>query len=161
MRPRCSLATAWAGKIWRSSLNKSEYHRITRSCCFCRTCQQKEFFIDNLLVRIHFIIEMIRWTGLAPWEFEFPFPASIPQGFMLQGSRAASQSLQARGIGPGRNGCPPCSEVPPSERIESSKQRDVTAGARVSGATRVIFKRNLLLIQRDLARMFDFTHSYT
>jgi len=28
-----------------------------------------EFFIDNLLVRIHFIIVMIRWTGLAPWEF--------------------------------------------------------------------------------------------
>ena len=26
--------------------------------------------IDNLLVRIHFIIEMIWWTGLAPWEFE-------------------------------------------------------------------------------------------
>ena len=26
----------------------------------------------NLLVRIHFIIVMIRWTGLAPWEFEFP-----------------------------------------------------------------------------------------
>jgi len=23
-------------------------------------------------VRIHFIIVMIRWTGLAPWEFEFP-----------------------------------------------------------------------------------------
>jgi len=32
-----------------------------------------EFFIDNLLVRIHLIIVMIRWTGLAPWEFEFPF----------------------------------------------------------------------------------------
>jgi len=30
----------------------------------------REFFIDNLLVRIHFIIEMIWWTGLAPWEFE-------------------------------------------------------------------------------------------
>jgi hypothetical protein len=29
--------------------------------------------IENLLVRIHFIIEMIRWTGIAPWEFEFPF----------------------------------------------------------------------------------------
>ena len=27
--------------------------------------------IDNLLVRIHFIIVMIRWTGLAPWEFKF------------------------------------------------------------------------------------------
>jgi len=25
-----------------------------------------EFFIDNLLVRIHFIIVMMRWTGLAP-----------------------------------------------------------------------------------------------
>ena len=37
---------------------------------------EREFFIDNLLVRIHFIIVMIRWTGLAPWEFEFPFPGS-------------------------------------------------------------------------------------
>ena len=35
---------------------------------------EREFFIDNLLVRIHLIIAMIRWTGLAPWEFEFPFP---------------------------------------------------------------------------------------
>jgi len=26
---------------------------------------EKEFFIDNLLVRIHFINVMIRWTGLA------------------------------------------------------------------------------------------------
>jgi len=33
-------------------------------------------FIDNLLVRIHCIIVMVRWTGLAPWEFEFPFPGS-------------------------------------------------------------------------------------
>ena len=38
---------------------------------------EREFFIANLLVRIHFIIEMIRWTGLAPWEFEFPFPGSL------------------------------------------------------------------------------------
>ena len=36
-----------------------------------------EFFIDNLLVRIHSIIGMIWWTGLAPLEFEFPFPDSI------------------------------------------------------------------------------------
>ena len=28
----------------------------------------------DLLVRNHFIIVMIRWTGLAPREFEFPFP---------------------------------------------------------------------------------------
>jgi len=31
---------------------------------------EREFFIDNLLVRIHLIIAMIRWTGLAPWENE-------------------------------------------------------------------------------------------
>ena len=34
-------------------------------------CTEKEFVINNLLVRIHFIIVMIRWTGLAPWKFEF------------------------------------------------------------------------------------------
>ena len=27
--------------------------------------REREFFIDNLLVRVHFIIVMIRWTGLA------------------------------------------------------------------------------------------------
>ena len=31
---------------------------------------KREFFIDNLLVRIHFIIVMIRWPSLAPWDFE-------------------------------------------------------------------------------------------
>jgi len=30
--------------------------------------RERELFIDNLLVRIHFIIVMIRWTGLAPWD---------------------------------------------------------------------------------------------
>jgi len=34
---------------------------------------EREFFIDNLMVRIHFIIVMIRWNGLAPWEFAFLF----------------------------------------------------------------------------------------
>ena len=27
---------------------------------------EKELFTDNLLVLIHFIVEMIRWTGLTP-----------------------------------------------------------------------------------------------
>ena len=36
-----------------------------------------EFCMDNLLVRIHFIIVIIWWPGLAPWEFEFPFPDSL------------------------------------------------------------------------------------
>ena len=31
-------------------------------------CFRESGFIDNLLVRIHFIIVMIGWTGLAPWE---------------------------------------------------------------------------------------------
>ena len=42
------------------------------------------FFIDNLLVRIHFIIVMIRWTGLAPWGFEFPFPGSLSSTFLIR-----------------------------------------------------------------------------
>ena len=46
--------------------------------------REREFFIDNLLVRIHFIIEMIWWTGLAPWEFEFPFPGSLISTFLIQ-----------------------------------------------------------------------------
>ena len=36
--------------------------------------REGELFIDNLLVRIHFIIVMIRWTGLAPWESALPAP---------------------------------------------------------------------------------------
>ena len=36
--------------------------------------KEREFFLDNLLVRIHFLIVMIRWTGLAPWEFKLRFP---------------------------------------------------------------------------------------
>ena len=46
---------------------------------------------DNLLVRIHFIIVMIRWTGLALWEFEFPFPGSLTSTF-LTGRTSTSQS---------------------------------------------------------------------
>ena len=33
-----------------------------------RQVREREFFIDNLLVRIHCIIVMIKWTGIAPWE---------------------------------------------------------------------------------------------
>jgi hypothetical protein len=45
--------------------------------------REREFFIDNSLVRIHFIIEMIWWTGLAPWEFEFTFPGSLTSTFLV------------------------------------------------------------------------------
>ena len=43
----------------------------------CYPPPETDFFIDNLLVRTHLIIVMIRWTGLASWEFEFPFPGSL------------------------------------------------------------------------------------
>ena len=39
-------------------------------------------FIDHLLVRHHFVIEMIWWTCLAPWEFELPFPGSLMSTFL-------------------------------------------------------------------------------
>ena len=50
---------------------------IVLNCQLCAGGGEREIFIDNLLVRIHFIIEMIPWTGLAPWGFEFPFPGSL------------------------------------------------------------------------------------
>ena len=43
----------------------------------CTDTREREIIIDNLLVQIHFTIEIIWWTGLAPWEFEFPFPGSL------------------------------------------------------------------------------------
>ena len=46
-----------------------------------RPQREREFCIGNPLVRIHVIIVMIRWTGLAPWEFELPFPGSVTSTF--------------------------------------------------------------------------------
>jgi len=48
---------------------------------FSLSVAEREFFIDNLLVRMHLIIVMIRWTGLAPWGFESPFPGSLTSTF--------------------------------------------------------------------------------
>ena len=42
--------------------------------------------IDNLLVQIHLIIVMVRWTGLAPWKFEFSFPGSLTSTLHLEQS---------------------------------------------------------------------------
>ena len=43
-----------------------------------RLPSERDFFIDNLLVRIHFIVVMIRWTGLAPRA-----PAAIASSSLL------------------------------------------------------------------------------
>ena len=40
--------------------------------------KEREFFIDNLLVRNHLIIVMMRWTGLAPWGFELTSYPCVP-----------------------------------------------------------------------------------
>ena len=84
------------------------------SCGARRSCQdppgrasEREFFIDNLLVRIHFIIVMIWWTGLAPWEFEFSFPGSLIPTFLVTGERLQQQAPPAARAAPARTarGC--------------------------------------------------------
>ena len=51
---------------------KSTQEEVQPNMFRLNALREREFFIDNLLVRIHFIIVMGRWTGLAPWEFELP-----------------------------------------------------------------------------------------
>jgi len=46
--------------------------------------------MHNLLVRIHFIVVMIRWTGFALWEFEFPFPGNLTSTFQNNRRRPTS-----------------------------------------------------------------------
>ena len=70
----------WIVVLWRGALSfeRGTSTRTTAPLCLAYIpSHQREFFIDNLLVRIRFIIEMIWWTGLAPREFEFPFPGSL------------------------------------------------------------------------------------
>ena len=57
------------------------------------TGKESEFLIDNLLVRIHFIIEMIWWTGLAPWKFEFPLSGSLTSTVLNTGKLRLSECL--------------------------------------------------------------------
>ena len=47
---------------------------------------ERDFFVANLLVRIHLIVEMISADRLcaAPWELEFPFPGSMISNFLVQ-----------------------------------------------------------------------------
>ena len=56
---------------------------------------ERQFYIDNLLVRIHLIIVMIWWTGLAPWEFEFPLPGSLISNTVEWWQRDRRQNLAA------------------------------------------------------------------
>ena len=64
---------------------------------------ERDFFIDSLLVRIHLIIVMIWWTGLAPWEFVFPFPGRLVSAFLVP-QRCHCYPLRGRGPGGGDEG---------------------------------------------------------
>ena len=55
--------------------------------------EEREFFIDNLLFQIHFIIVMIKWNGLAPWGFEFPFPGSLTRPYLVKEDNSLSVTL--------------------------------------------------------------------
>ena len=65
--------------------------------------REKELFIDNLLVRIHFIIVMIGWTGLATWEFEFLSPGGLsiwwPRWFSIRDKRTFLSRCDDPGCG--------------------------------------------------------------
>ena len=43
-----------------------------------------DFVETKKVCGINFIIVMISWTGLAPWEFEFPFPGSLTSTLLTQ-----------------------------------------------------------------------------
>ena len=63
---------------------------------------------DNLLVRVHFIIVMIRWIGLAPREFEFPVPGSLTSTFLDRcGYGRSDQGRRPRQVPQLRTGCEP------------------------------------------------------
>jgi len=58
----------------------------------------RDFFIDNL----HYIIVMIKWTGLAPREFELPesvAPMSIDEKRGVPGSYPGTGTLRVEGLG--------------------------------------------------------------
>jgi len=84
---------------------------------------EREFFIDNLLVRIHFIIVMIRWTGLAPWEFEFPFAARRRRASCLRPMRWSAWT-RSREEGPSEEeeegGAPP--KIPETGGARASRR---------------------------------------
>jgi len=55
---------------------------------------EKGFFIDNLLVRVH---RCFWCTGLAPWEFESPFPGSLIS--FLEGGGHAHRGNRLKDLG--------------------------------------------------------------
>jgi len=69
---------------------------VDRNLGFMKKSPDSNPLIANLLVRIHFIIVMIRWTGLAPWEFEFPFPGCLTSTFLDLRTNCSSGAASER-----------------------------------------------------------------
>ena len=67
--------------------------------------REREFFIDNLMAQIHFVVEMIRWTGLAQCEAKFPVPGSLTSTFLAPLQVLSIFSAAARPPTSARSGC--------------------------------------------------------
>ena len=70
---------------------------------------------DNLLVQIHSIIVMIRCTGLAPWEFEFPFRGSLISTFLVEVDKLRGQTSRFL-----PSSSPTCTQLLPSQGVMRS-----------------------------------------
>ena len=58
-------------------------HATCRKSSMRHSCGEREFLIDNLLIQLHFIIVIIKWTDLAPWEFECSFLGNLTSTFLV------------------------------------------------------------------------------
>ena len=81
---------------------------LARSALGCPV-RERELFNDNLLVRIHFILEVIWWTGLAPFPFSrspcIYLPGAPPEigGVGLHGPYRSAPAETKRGVDAGLN----------------------------------------------------------
>jgi len=75
---RCARGSPALGfRIGTRGREKARLAEAARRTGKASDLREREIFFGNLLVRNHFIIVMIRWTGLAPWECEFLFQVAL------------------------------------------------------------------------------------
>ena len=67
--------------------------RSLEVCLEVTALTQRESLVDNLLVGLHFLIQIFGRTGCAPWKFEFIFPG----GLVCPPSRKPSQVTSGQG----------------------------------------------------------------
>ena len=89
--PLCKSSLNWQGDVRDPALAQLAWW-------VPQATPERGFFIANLLIRIHFIIVMIRWTGLAPWESGFPFPRSLTSNINNCGVFGPDPARQVRRV---------------------------------------------------------------